>query len=93
MAKRATKTPKAESVLVELLTEELPPKSLRALAAAFRDTLYNELKDAGLSIGGTSDRVFATPRRLAALIPGVLAKGANVNVVPRGFRGIQVRLD
>jgi glycyl-tRNA synthetase beta chain len=78
MAKRGSKPAKTESVLVELLTEELPPKSLRNLAVAFRDALYNDLKDAGLVVGEKPEQVLATPRRLAVLIPGVLTKGPDV---------------
>src|SRR5882672_5137613 len=32
------------TLLVELLTEELPPKSLRMLSEAFKDRLFNELR-------------------------------------------------
>jgi len=62
-----------EALLVELLTEELPPKSLRALSEAFRDRLVNELVKAGLARQGA--RAFATPRRLAVLIAEVLPSG------------------
>lgn len=59
-------------LLVELFTEELPPKVLRQLGEAFGDQLQNWLIRARLK-----DRVpqgtkfFATPRRLAVLIPNV----------------------
>jgi glycyl-tRNA synthetase beta chain len=49
--------------LVELGTEELPPKSLLALSAAFRDGLVQRVAAAGLLHGAVE--VFATPRRLA----------------------------
>jgi glycyl-tRNA synthetase beta chain len=62
-----------EALLVELLTEELPPKSLRQLSEAFRDRLSSELARAQLARQGA--RAFATPRRLAVLFPDVLASG------------------
>jgi len=61
------------TLLVELLTEELPPKSLRQLSEAFKDRLSSELVKAQLAKTGA--KAFATPRRLAVLIPGVLTKG------------------
>ena len=62
------------TLLVEILTEELPPKSLSSLSTAFAGTLFKNLE-----IGGFVDRkvliqIFATPRRLAVLIPRVLEK-------------------
>jgi glycyl-tRNA synthetase beta chain len=75
MAKnRPAKTPKAESLLVELLTEELPPKSLAQLGNAFAEEIFNGLVRHQLKLPDFSGRrIFATPRRLAVLIPGVLA--------------------
>jgi len=61
-----------DALLVELLTEELPPKSLKSLAKAFGDGLARELRQDGFLTGESSTRVFATPRRLAVLISGVL---------------------
>jgi glycyl-tRNA synthetase beta chain len=73
MAKRTAAPPKAETLLVELLTEELPPKSLDALGRAFRDHLVNDLESAGLRASGSTARHFATPRRLAVSVTRVLA--------------------
>jgi glycyl-tRNA synthetase beta chain len=53
-------------LLVELGTEELPPKALKSLAEAFRDGVTAGLAEASLSHGEV--RVFATPRRLALKI-------------------------
>jgi glycyl-tRNA synthetase beta chain len=65
--------PEQANLLVELLTEELPPKSLRALSEAFMHGVSGALVKAGLAEGdGGGRRVFATPRRLALLIPKVL---------------------
>jgi glycyl-tRNA synthetase beta chain len=55
--------------LVEIGTEELPPKALAGLAAAFRDELLARLGEADLAHGDA--RFFATPRRLAVLIAGL----------------------
>ncbi len=63
------------ALLVELLTEELPPKSLKALGEALGREILNGLVRQGLTQHGTQQmRIFCTPRRLAALIPQVLAK-------------------
>jgi len=51
------------NLLVELGTEELPPKALRKLATAFMDGFANELKKADLQY--KSIEWYATPRRLA----------------------------
>jgi len=52
--------------LVELGTEELPPKALGKLSDAFRMGIGKGLKDAGLKHGRV--QAFAAPRRLAVLI-------------------------
>jgi glycyl-tRNA synthetase beta chain len=49
--------------LVELGTEELPPKALLALSDAFRDGIVSRIDAAGLKHGAVN--AFATPRRLA----------------------------
>ncbi len=56
-------------LLVEIGTEELPPKALRTLSQAFGDGVIAGLKKEHL--GFTSCRLFATPRRLALLITGL----------------------
>ncbi len=72
MAKKAGNGARAENLLVELLTEELPPKSLKTLAKAFGDRLTVELRQDGFLKSESITRVFATPRRLAILISRVL---------------------
>jgi glycyl-tRNA synthetase beta chain len=64
-----------ETLLVELLTEELPPKSLRALSEAFAEKVRDSLVKAQLA-RGPDLAVFATPRRLAFSIPSVEASAA-----------------
>ncbi len=56
----------ARDFLVEIGTEELPPKSLFTLAAAFAQAIDAGLSAAGLSHG--SIEWFATPRRLAVRV-------------------------
>ena len=52
--------------LIELGTEELPPKSLKKLSNAFTDGIIKGLKDQGLSF--SSYQSFAAPRRLAVVV-------------------------
>jgi glycyl-tRNA synthetase beta chain len=52
--------------LVELGTEELPPKALLSLSEAFRDGLVSRIDAAGLAHGRVE--AFATPRRLAVRV-------------------------
>lgn len=52
--------------LVELGTEELPPKALKNLSNAFAQGIEQGLKDAGLTMGAIEQ--FAAPRRLAVRI-------------------------
>ncbi|MEX2241259.1 MAG: glycine--tRNA ligase subunit beta [Burkholderiales bacterium] len=77
MARKPAVPPRAETLLVELLTEELPPKSLEALGRAFRDNLTNDLESAGLRATGSIARYFATPRRLAVSITRVLERAGD----------------
>jgi glycyl-tRNA synthetase beta chain len=64
----------AESLLIELLTEELPPKSLRMLGDAFADLLVSEIAKHRLKDRDPQRTMFATPRRLAVLVPNVRKK-------------------
>ena len=56
----------AQDFLVELGTEELPPKALASLGDAFLAGIEKGLQAAGLNY--TGKRVYAAPRRLAVLI-------------------------
>nr|WP_306671252.1 glycine--tRNA ligase subunit beta [Endozoicomonas sp. SESOKO2] len=55
--------------MVELGTEELPPKALKSLSNAFTHGILDRLKNAQLSFD--SFEAFAAPRRLALLIKGL----------------------
>jgi len=74
---KIAKGPKAESLLVELLTEELPPKSLKQLSDTFASELADGLRSRGLLMSDSSVSAFATPRRLAVRITHVLSKGVD----------------
>ncbi|TMH52463.1 MAG: glycine--tRNA ligase subunit beta [Betaproteobacteria bacterium] len=73
--RKPAKGPATASLLVELLTEELPPKSLRLLGEAFSEQLVSEIVQHRLKDRVPSKRAFSTPRRLAALIQDVRAQG------------------
>ncbi len=59
----------AQDFLVELGTEELPPKALNTLGEAFLGGIEKGLQAAGLNF--TAKKVYAAPRRLAVLISGL----------------------
>jgi glycyl-tRNA synthetase beta chain len=67
------------TLLVELLTEELPPKSLRTFSEWFGKFLTSDLSKEGLVLGNSETRCFATPRRIAVLISHVQAAGVAVH--------------
>ena len=60
------------TLLIEVLTEELPPKSLRRLGDAFSAGIFDALKAASLASESSVVTSFATPRRLAVQISNVL---------------------
>jgi glycyl-tRNA synthetase beta chain len=62
------------SLLVELLVEELPPKSLLLLSRSFAQTLSDQLKTQGLLTPLSHTQSFGTPRRLGVYITPVLAQ-------------------
>jgi glycyl-tRNA synthetase beta chain len=57
---------KHDHLLVEIQTEELPPKSLQKLAASFLKEMTTRLSNAAFAFGET--QFFATPRRLTVFI-------------------------
>ncbi|MFT6350784.1 MAG: glycyl-tRNA synthetase beta chain [Neptuniibacter pectenicola] len=68
--------------LVELGTEELPPKALKTLSDAFTQGITSGLKEAGVSF--TDVKSFASPRRLAVLISALDEKQADRDIERRG---------
>ncbi|NBW01640.1 MAG: glycine--tRNA ligase subunit beta [Betaproteobacteria bacterium] len=59
------------SLLIELLTEELPPKALKRLGETFADSVFKRLTQDGLTEPGTEVRRFASPRRLAVHLTAI----------------------
>ncbi|MFZ1874862.1 MAG: glycine--tRNA ligase subunit beta [Chania sp.] len=71
-----------QTFLVEIGTEELPPKALRSLAESFAANFTAELDNAGLEHGAVS--WFAAPRRLALKVANLSAAQADREVEKRG---------
>ena len=69
-------------LLIEIGTEELPPKALRHLAAAFADAVHDGLVRRNLSHG--SYQWYASPRRLAVIVTELLVEQQDEEVVRRG---------
>ena len=63
-----------DTVLIELRSEELPPKSLRQLSEAFADSVFAALKAQQFTADDSVCTPYATPRRLALSITGVAAR-------------------
>ncbi len=62
------------SLLVELQTEELPPKALHKLSVAFAEGLEKSLRVQNFLTDASKTTVYGSPRRLAAVITDVLPK-------------------
>ena len=68
--------------LVELGTEELPPKALKNLMASFAETIEANLKAAELSFSAI--KPFAAPRRLAVLVENLASETPSKELVVWG---------
>ncbi|MDM7859350.1 glycine--tRNA ligase subunit beta [Alteromonas sp. ASW11-36] len=73
---------RTETLLVEIGTEELPPKALKSLAQAFASGIEIALQAAELSFD--SVRYFAAPRRLAVEVKGLAETQADKVIEKRG---------
>jgi len=71
-----------QNFLVEIGTEELPPKALKTLATSFSDNVEAELNQAGL----TFDKIewFAAPRRLAVKVLNLATQQPSKEIEKRG---------
>ncbi len=71
-----------QNFLVEIGTEELPPKALKTLATSFADNVEAELNQAGL----TFDKIewFAAPRRLAVKVLNLATQQPSKEIEKRG---------
>ena len=81
-----------ENLLVELFVEELPPKALKKLGDAFATVLADQLKAQGLAPAEAAVTAFASPRRLAAHVVGVLSRAAD-KAVSQKLMPVSVGLD
>ena len=71
-----------QNFLVEIGTEELPPKALKTLATSFADNVEAELNQAGLSFGKIE--WFAAPRRLAVKVLNLATQQPSKEIEKRG---------
>ena len=69
-------------LLIEIGTEELPPKALLRLSQAFSEAIQHSLVQ--VELGFTSLQSFATPRRLAVLVRELQTQQGDKNVERRG---------
>ncbi|WP_420476743.1 glycine--tRNA ligase subunit beta [Noviherbaspirillum sp. ST9] len=69
-----------QTLLVELLTEELPPKALAKLGEAFAAGIFNGLKSRDFVEADSVATAFATPRRLAVSITKVRATSPDKSI-------------
>jgi glycyl-tRNA synthetase beta chain len=60
-----------DALLIELLTEELPPKSLQTLGNRFAESVFTRLVEQGFVDRSANFEPYATPRRLGVLVDGV----------------------
>ena len=82
----------AQNLLVELFVEELPPKALNKLGNAFAGVLAEQLRAQGLAAADAVVTAYASPRRLAAHVTGVLAQAAD-KAVQQKLMPVSVGLD
>lgn len=80
------------TLLVELLTEELPPKALPRLGETFATRIAEGLKAKGLAPVDAAFRSFASPRRLAVTVAQVAAEAAAKEVTEK-LMPVSVALD
>ncbi|HSC24548.1 MAG TPA: glycine--tRNA ligase subunit beta [Casimicrobiaceae bacterium] len=72
-----------ETLVVEIVTEELPPKALKALGAAFADALVEQLAQHGVLTDASTAVSYATPRRLAVSLSDVRDKAPDSEAVDK----------
>ena len=72
-----------ETLLVEIVTEELPPKALKSLGEAFASTITSELRKSAILADASTTTGYATPRRLAVAITQVRTKASDTEAVDK----------
>lgn len=73
-----------QTLLIELLTEELPPKALNNLGNHFAASIAEGLEKAELLEGAAVYTAYASPRRLAVQVQNVKAVQADRQIVKKG---------
>ena len=73
-----------ESLLIELRTEELPPKALNLLGESFAASIIEQLQKDFFIADSADYKVFASPRRLGVLVKNVVSMQADQQVVKKG---------
>ncbi|MGK0372513.1 MAG: glycyl-tRNA synthetase beta chain [Glaciecola sp.] len=73
---------RTDNLLIEIGTEELPPKSLAKLALAFKDNIQTGFADNDLTFSQVN--WYASPRRLAVMVEGLSEFQADKDVEKRG---------
>ena len=81
-----------ETLLIELLTEELPPKALEKLSTTFANEVFAALKEQALLSETSACTPYATPRRLAVSITEVESQQAD-RVIERKGPAVSAGLD
>ncbi len=66
--------PMKQPLLIELLTEELPPKALERLSTVFANEVFAALREQQLAGEDSACTPYASPRRLALMVSNVLAQ-------------------
>ncbi len=75
---------KAEDFLVEIGTEELPPQDLQLLSSSLANSIQQALNEQSLTFTKEKVKIFATPRRLAVLIPQLSTQQPEQLITKRG---------
>lgn len=73
---------RTENLLIEVGTEELPPKSLAKLAVAFKDNIHAQFSDNDFEFSNIN--WYASPRRLAVMVEDLVEYQSDKTVEKRG---------
>lgn len=74
----------SQTLLIELFTEELPPKALNQLGNHLAQSIAEGLEKAQLIDGATEYTAYASPRRLAVQVARVQSEQADQHIVKKG---------
>jgi glycyl-tRNA synthetase beta chain len=82
MPHNKTESSSTADCLIEILTEEMPPKSLKSLAIHFAEGMREGLEKASLTFSEV--KYFATPRRLAVLVTQLANQAPTQSIERKG---------